>query len=80
MKQEMAAEARPLFEKGIAMMEADPMSASTADAAVSYGNYAFCICKLGDLAGARKYLTIAKQKGCSEQTLDYFCKNLNIRV
>lgn len=80
MKQEMAAEARPLFEKGIAMIEADPMSASTADAAVSYGNYAFCIGKLGDLAGARKYLTIAKKKGCNEQTLDYFCKALKIRV
>ena len=65
---------------GIAMIEADPMSASTADAAVTYANYAFCIGKLGDLAGARKYLTIAKKKGCNEQTLDYFCKALKIRV
>ncbi|MBR3165493.1 MAG: zinc ribbon domain-containing protein [Lachnospiraceae bacterium] len=79
-KQDMAAEARPLLEKALAMIEADPLSASAADAAVTFSNYALCIGTLGDLAGAKKYLTMAKKKGCSDRTIDYVCKALKIRI
>ena len=80
MKQDMAAEARPLFEKALAMIKADPMSASTADVAVTYSNYALCLGKLGDRAGAKEYLTAAKKKGCSKNTIDNVCRQLKIRV
>ena len=80
LKQDMPAEAKPLLEKAFALIETDPMSASVADTAVSYSNYALCIGKLGDRAGAKKYLAIAKKKGCKEHTIDYVCKALKIRI
>lgn len=80
LKQDMLAEARPMFEKALAMIKADPMSASAADVAVTYSNYALCIGKLGDLAEARKYLAAAKKKGCNSKTIDYVCRTLKIRV
>ncbi|MBQ6360280.1 MAG: zinc ribbon domain-containing protein [Lachnospiraceae bacterium] len=79
-KQDMAAEARPLLEKALAMIEADPMSATAADVAVTFSNYALCIGTLGDTAEATKYLTMAKKKGCSDQTIEYVCKALKIRI
>ena len=78
--QDMPAEAKPLLEKALAMMDADPMSATKGDIAVTYGNYALCIGKLGDLAGARKYLRIAKEKGHRQQSIDYICRKLQIRI
>ena len=62
------------------LIEADPMSASAADVAVTFSNYALCIGTLGDLTGAKKYLTMAKKKGCSPRTIDYVCQALKIRI
>ncbi len=80
LNQDMPAEARPLLEKALAMIDADPLSASAGDVAVTCGNYALCIGKLGDLAGARKYLRMAKAKGYSSSSVDYVCRTLKIRI
>lgn len=77
-RQDMDAEAKPLLEKAIAMIEADPMSASSGDIAVTYGNYALCIGKLGDLRGAKRYLVIARKKGYSKESISYICRKLGI--
>ena len=70
--------ARPLYEKGLAMMEADPLSASAGEIAVTYGNYALCIGKLGDTEGAKKYLAIAKEKGYSRESINTICRTLHL--
>ena len=80
LKLDMPAEAKPLLEKALDMMDADPLSASAGDTAVTYGNYALCLGKLGDRAGARKYLNLAKTKGYSKQSVDNICRMLKIRV
>ena len=80
LKQDMAKEAKPLMDKALAMADADPMSMAAADLAVTYSNYALCIGKLGDISGARKYLKMAKQKGCNDDTVSYVCRTLNIRI
>ena len=64
------AEAKAQYEKGISIIESDPMSACTDDTAVSYGNYALCVGKLGDIKSAKKYLSIAKEKGYSKDSID----------
>ena len=78
LRQGLPKEAKPLFEKALGMIEADPMSASSGDIAVTYGNYAWCIGKLGDLRGAKKYLVIAKKKGYSKDSVSYVCRDLGI--
>ena len=77
-KQGQHAEAKPLYEKAIRMIEADPMAASVGDAAVVYGNYGWCLGKLGDKAGAKKYLARAKEMGYSRNSLDYICRDLGM--
>ena len=79
MSLEQYREAKSNYEKGIAIIEADPLSATPGDTAVTYGNYALCIGKLGDLAGAKKYLKIAKAKGYSEKSISVVCERLRIR-
>lgn len=78
LKQGQYDEAKRLFETAIRMIEADPMSASVGDAAVTYGNYGWCLGKLGDMAGAKKYLARAKKMGYSRESLDYICRDLGI--
>lgn len=80
LNQDMAKEAKPLLEKALALIEADLMSASAGDIAIVYSNYALCIGKLGDRAGAEKYLRIAKTKGCSRSWMDYICETLRMSV
>lgn len=70
--------AKPLFEKGIAIIEADPLSASPGDTAVTYGNYALCIGKLGDREGAKHYLEIATEKGYNRSSVDNVKKKLRL--
>ncbi len=72
------AKAKALYEKGLAIIEADPLSASPNDVAVSYGNYGNCLGKMGDLKGARKYLAVAKAKGYDPQSLANVCRQLGI--
>lgn len=78
MRQDMPKEAKPLFEKALKMIEADPLSASTGDIAITYGNYALCIGKLGDLRGAKRYLVLAKKKGYSKESINYICRTLGL--
>lgn len=56
------AEAYAQYEKAIAIIDADPLSACAEDIAVFYGNYAYSLGKLGDKKNAKKYLSIAKKK------------------
>ena len=72
------AEARPLYERSLAIMEADPLSATANDIAVSYGNYGNCLGKMGDRKGAKKYLSIAKKKGYNPESLANVCRQLGL--
>ncbi len=72
------AEAKQQYEKGLSIIEADPSSASVGDAAVAYGNYALCVGRLGDRKTARKYLSIAKEKGYRSASIDWICRELHI--
>ena len=72
------AEAKPLYEKGLAIMESDPLSALGNDIAVSYGNYGNCLGKLGDIEGAKKYLSIARKRGYSRESLANVCRQLGL--
>ena len=56
------AEAKVQYEKGMSIIESNPMSACADDIAITYGNYALCIGKLGDKQGAKEYLSLAKEK------------------
>ena len=76
--QGLYAEARHLCEKALAMIKADPLSACTGDVAVAYANYALCLGELGDLAGAKKYLAMARSKGYGKESLNRICKRLNL--
>ena len=76
--QELYAEARPLCEKALAMIEDDPLSACTGDVAIAYANYALCLGELGDRAGAKKYLAMARSKGYGKESLNRICKRLNL--
>ena len=70
--------ARTEYEKGIAIIESDPMSACGEDIAITYGNYALCLGKLGDRKGARKYLSVAKEKGYSQESINTICRQLHL--
>ena len=72
------AQAKVQFEKGLKVYEADPLSASAGDMAVVYGNYAWCIGELGDLAGAKRYLSLAKKKGYSQSSIENICARLHL--
>ena len=80
LKQDMAAEAKPLLDKALALIGENPMSASTGDIAITYANYAQCIGKLGDRAAAKKYLSMAKEKRCDKSWLDYVSAVLDMRI
>ena len=72
------AQAKAQYEKGIAIIESDPMSACADDIAVAYGSYAFCLGKLGDKKSAKKYLSIAKEKGYSQESVNTVCRQLHL--
>ncbi|MCR4707527.1 MAG: hypothetical protein K5746_06230 [Clostridiales bacterium] len=74
----MYAEAKPYFEKGIGIIEKEPLSASVSDTAVTYGNYALCVGELGDIPGAKKYLSLAKKNGYRRESLETICGRLHI--
>ncbi len=78
--QGQTAQARPLLEKAIAMIEADPLSAPSGDITVTYGNYALCLGKLGDRAGAKKYLRKAKELGCSKDEIKDICRQIGLNA
>ena len=66
------------YEKAVAIIVSDPLSASAEDTAVTYGNYAYCLGKLGDRKNAKKYLSIAKEKGYSKDSIDTICRDLHL--
>ena len=70
--------AKEQYEKAISMIEADPMSACADDIAITYGNYALCVGRLGDRTAAKKYLSIAKEKGYSKDSIDTICGELHL--
>ena len=70
------AEAKVQYEKSISLIESDPMSACAEDIAITYGNYALCIGKLGDLTGARENLVKAEQLGYSKDKSNSIWKML----
>ena len=72
------AEAKAQYEKAVAIIESDPMSSCGEDTAITYGNYAYCLGKLGDRENARKYLSIAKEKGYSKESISTICKDLRL--
>lgn len=72
------AEAKAQYEKGIDLIESNPMSASGYDIAVTYGNYALCLGRMGDRKAAKKYLSIAKEKGYSRESIDSICEELHL--
>ncbi len=71
-------EARTEYEKGLAIIEANPLSACAEDIAVAYGNYALCLGRLGEKERARKYLSIAKEKGYSRESINTICRELHL--
>ena len=72
------AQAKEQYEKAVALIAADPLSACAEDAAITYGNYAYCLGKLGDRKNAKKYLSIAKEKGYSKDSIDTICRDLHL--
>ena len=76
--QGLYAEAKSFYEKGLAVMEANPLLVTANDLAVSYGNYGNCLGKLGDRKGAKKYLSIAKKKGYNPESLANVCRQLGL--
>ena len=72
------AEAKAQYEKAVALIASDPMSSCAEDTAITYGNYAYCLGKLGDRENARKYLSIAKEKGYSKESINTICKDLRL--
>ena len=72
------AEANAQYEKAIAIIASNPMSACAEDIAVAYGNYAYCLGKLGDKKNAKKYLSLAKEKGYSKESINTICKDLHL--
>ncbi len=72
------AEAYEQYGKAIAIINSDPKSACAEDIAVFYGNYAYSLGKLGDKKNARKYLSIAKEKGYSKESVNKICEDLHL--
>ena len=61
-----------------AIIVSDPMSACAEDIAGTYGNYAYCLGKLGGMKNAKKYLSVAKEKGYSKDSIDTICRDLHL--
>ena len=72
------AQAKEQYEKAVAIIVSDPMSACAEDIAITYGNYAYCLGKLGDMKNAKKYLSVAKEKGYSKDSIDTICRDLHL--
>ena len=70
--------AKEQYEKAIAIIESEPMSACADDIAITYGNYALCVGRLGDRKTAKEYLSIAKEKGYSKDSIDTICGELHL--
>ena len=73
------AEARMYCAKAIAMIEADPFSATPSETGIAYGNYALCLGRLGDLENAEKYLRIAEKKGYSAKSIANIRNELHLK-
>ena len=71
-------QAKAQYEKAVEMLRSDPTSACAEDIGVAYGNYAFCLGKLGDRKNAKKYLSLAKEKGYSKASIDTICRELHL--
>ena len=72
------AQAKEQYEKAVTIIVSDPMSACAEDVAITYGNYAYCLGKLGDMKNAKKYLSVAKEKGYSKDSIDTICRELHL--
>lgn len=72
------AEAYEQYKKAIAIVDSDSLSACAEDIAVFYGNYAYSLGKLGDKKNAKKYLSIAKEKGYSKESINRICEDLHL--
>ena len=72
------AEAKEQYEKAIAMMESNSYYVHPDGIPIFYGNYALCLGKLGDKKNAKKYLSIAKQKGYDKECIDSICKEIGL--
>ena len=70
--------ARKYLEQGIAMMEKDPRDSSSYEIGANYANYGFCLGRLGDMNGAKKYLRMAKEKGYAQDILENICSQLHL--
>ncbi|MCR4708482.1 MAG: hypothetical protein K5746_11115 [Clostridiales bacterium] len=67
-----------ISKKEITIIEADPLSASVGDIAVTYGNYALCVGEMGDIPLAKKYLAMAKKNGYRRESLETMCSRLHL--
>ena len=72
--------AKSQYEKALDMVDAKPTSMSNSDLAITYGNYSWCIGKLGDIKGAIKYLSLAKARGLDTKTISTICSNLHLNT
>ncbi len=72
------AQAKEEYEKAIEIIVSDPMSACEEEVAIIYGNYAHCLGKLGDMKNAKKYLSVAKEKGYGKEFIDTICRELHL--
>ena len=71
-------QAKAQYETAIEMLRSDPTSACAEDIGAAYGNYAFCLGKLGDRKKKKKYLSLAKEKGYSKASIDTICRELHL--
>ena len=72
------AEAKAEYEKAVAIIVSNPASACAEDIGIAYGNYAYCLGKLGDKKNAKKYLSLAKEKGYSKESVEFICRDLHL--
>ena len=71
-------QAKAQYEKAVEMLRSDPTSACSEDIGIAFGNYAFCLGKLGDRKNAKKYLSLAKENGYSKASIDTICRELHL--
>ena len=70
--------AKTEYEKALAIIEADSTSVCAEDRSIAYGNYAYCLGRLGDIKNAKKYLSIAKDYGYPKESIDIICMELHL--
>ncbi len=70
--------AKENYDMAFKMVEKGAVPISAHDTAVLYSNYGMCLGKMGDMAGARKYLRIAKDKGYSMDSIKYICEQIGL--